>query len=398
MSAFMSSPLQKQLGTTLHKSQQRIDQRIKKWQDLRQAVESTKVSNKPPHSRWQTRNISARHSNKLCFHSALCTNGPGGERADLHWAPAFHREEVQWSQGDGPRPREDHRDAGGDTAGPLGGGDHPAEEETQRPGEALAHGRSHTLSTGEVDLNWGPRPLHDLLDVPFLISIFPFLIILQSWQSLSGPSGYEDLNNITVAPYYSFDATKRAIAALKLQVEEVSKTEMSKISGAGGQTSLSSPQGELVPLFHDAYAAVCLYNLSVHSEGSLHHPRSRHKDEERIDSDGRDEDKRGAEIKGRAESKRRIEIKRRTEDKRRFLEMWVIRLLLNIVISCSHGFLRGSDREFSVPDKGMSTPCGETTETRVREGMLLAEQVWWNVRQPTHSSVLLKQTRVFLLL
>ena len=160
-----------------------------------------------------------------------------------------------------------------------------------------------------------------MLDVPFLISIFPFLIILQSWQSLSGPSGYEDLNNITVAPYYSFDATKRAIAALKLQVEEVSKTEMSKISGAGGQTSLSSPQGELVPLFHDAYAAVCLYNLSVHSEGSLHHPRSRHKDEERIDSDGRDEDKRGAEIKGRAESKRRIEIKRRTEDKRRFLEM-----------------------------------------------------------------------------
>ncbi|KAG7216351.1 hypothetical protein INR49_021756 [Caranx melampygus] len=86
---------QKQLGTTLHKSQQRIDQRLKKWQDLRQAVESVK-----------------------------------------------------------------------------------------------------------------------------------------SWQSLSGPSGYEDLNNITVAPYYSFDATKRAIATLKLQVEEVSKTEMSKISGA----------------------------------------------------------------------------------------------------------------------------------------------------------------------
>lgn len=35
---------QKQLGVTLHKSQQRIDQRVKKWQDLRQAVESVKVS------------------------------------------------------------------------------------------------------------------------------------------------------------------------------------------------------------------------------------------------------------------------------------------------------------------------------------------------------------------
>lgn len=55
----------------------------------------------------------------------------------------------------------------------------------------------------------------------------------QSWQSLSGPSGYEDLNNLSVAPHYSFDATKRAIASLKLQVEEISKAEMSKISETG---------------------------------------------------------------------------------------------------------------------------------------------------------------------
>lgn len=39
---------QKQLGTTLHKSQTRIDQRIKKWQELRQAVESVKVSKSWP--------------------------------------------------------------------------------------------------------------------------------------------------------------------------------------------------------------------------------------------------------------------------------------------------------------------------------------------------------------
>uniref|UniRef100_A0A3P8T0A2 B30.2/SPRY domain-containing protein n=1 Tax=Amphiprion percula TaxID=161767 RepID=A0A3P8T0A2_AMPPE len=55
---------------------------------------------------------------------------------------------------------------------------------------------------------------------------------LQSWQSLSGPSGYEDLNNISVVPNYNFDSTKRAISAMRLQIEEVSKTEMSKISGA----------------------------------------------------------------------------------------------------------------------------------------------------------------------
>lgn len=59
------------------------------------------------------------------------------------------------------------------------------------------------------------------------------VIIHQGWQSLSGPSGYEDLNKISVAPYYSFEATKRAIASLKIQVEEVTKIEISKISGAG---------------------------------------------------------------------------------------------------------------------------------------------------------------------
>lgn len=66
-----------------------------------------------------------------------------------------------------------------------------------------------------------------------LMCTFDVVIIHQSWQSLSGPSGYEDLNNISVAPHYSFDATKRAIASLKLQVEEISKTEISKISGTG---------------------------------------------------------------------------------------------------------------------------------------------------------------------
>lgn len=67
-------------------------------------------------------------------------------------------------------------------------------------------------------------------------------IARQSWQSLSGPSGYEDLNDISVAPHYSFDATKRAIASLKLQVEEVSKTEMSKISETGKEKKTKKKQ------------------------------------------------------------------------------------------------------------------------------------------------------------
>ncbi|KAF7647484.1 hypothetical protein LDENG_00171790, partial [Lucifuga dentata] len=64
-----------------------------------------------------------------------------------------------------------------------------------------------------------------------------------SWQSLSGPSGYEDLNNTAVAPYYSFDSTKRAIAALKLQVEEVTKAEMNKIAAAVKEVYITQEVG-----------------------------------------------------------------------------------------------------------------------------------------------------------
>lgn len=171
--------------------------------------------------------------------SALGSNGPGGERAHLRRAPALHREEVQRSQGDDLHTREDHGDAGGNTARPHGGGDHSPEEEAQRPGQALTHRRPHPLSAGEPQQHSRPKSTtcvvrDDKTTFPILVcSFYLATIARQSWQSLSGPSGYEDLNNISVAPYYSFDATKRAIASLKLQVEEISKTELSKISGTG---------------------------------------------------------------------------------------------------------------------------------------------------------------------
>lgn len=63
--------------------------------------------------------------------------------------------------------------------------------------------------------------------------MFPLFLIYQSWQSLSGPSGYEDLNKIKVAPHYSFEASKRAVATLRVQTEEILKTEMIKVSDAG---------------------------------------------------------------------------------------------------------------------------------------------------------------------
>ncbi|XP_045926560.1 tripartite motif-containing protein 16 isoform X2 [Micropterus dolomieu] len=164
---------QKQLGTTLHKSQQRIDQRVKKWQDLRQAVESVK-------------------------HSAL-TVLEENERIFTELLLSIERKHNEVK-------------------------------------EMIRSHEKTTVTRAEILLNRLEEEITLLrkrhTDLEKLSHTDDHIHFLQSWQSLSGPSGYEDLNNISVAPNYSFDATKRAIASLKLQVEEVSKTEMSKIIGA----------------------------------------------------------------------------------------------------------------------------------------------------------------------
>lgn len=164
---------QKQLGTTLHKSQARIDQRVKKWQDLRQAVESVKHSAQ-----------TALEENERIFSELLLSierrYNEVKEMVRAHEKTTVTRAEILLDRLEEEITllRKKHTDL-----------------------EKLSHTDDH---------------IH----------------FLQSWQSLSGPSGYEDLNNVSVAPNYSFDSTKRAIAALKLQVEEVSKMEMSKISTA----------------------------------------------------------------------------------------------------------------------------------------------------------------------
>ncbi|XP_026165438.1 tripartite motif-containing protein 16 [Mastacembelus armatus] len=164
---------QKQLGTTLLKSQQRIDQRIKKWQDLRQAVESVK------HSAQTVLEENERIFTELLLFMERKYNEVK-EMIRSHEKTTVSRAEILLDR---------------------------LEEEI-----TLMKKRHNDLET----LSHTDDHIH----------------FLQSWQSLSGPSGYEDLNNVSVAPYYSFDSTKRAIAALKLQVEEVTKTEISKIAVA----------------------------------------------------------------------------------------------------------------------------------------------------------------------
>ncbi|CAN9499787.1 unnamed protein product [Ophioblennius macclurei] len=164
---------QKQLGVTLHRSQNRIDQRVKKWQDLRQAVEAVKHSAQTAHE-----------ENERIFTELLLSierkYNEVKEMIRSHEKTTVTRAELLLSrlEEEITLMRKRHTDL-----------------------EKLSHTDDH---------------IH----------------FLQSWQSLSGPSGYEDLNNVSVVQNFSFESTKRAIAALKLQVEEVSKTEMVKISGA----------------------------------------------------------------------------------------------------------------------------------------------------------------------
>ncbi|XP_077585565.1 tripartite motif-containing protein 16 [Stigmatopora nigra] len=164
---------QKQLSTTLHKSQQRIDERVKKWQDIRQAVEAMKHSAE-----------SVLEENERIFTELLRS----------------------------------------------------IERKYNEVKEMIRSHEKTTVNRGEILLDRLEEEVTLLrkrhTDLEKLSHTDDHIHFLQSWQSLSGPSGYEDLNNVSVAPNYSFDATKRAVAALKLQVEEISKKETMKVSAA----------------------------------------------------------------------------------------------------------------------------------------------------------------------
>ncbi|KAJ0004776.1 hypothetical protein NQD34_010990 [Periophthalmus magnuspinnatus] len=164
---------QKQLGVTLHKSQQRIDQRVKKWQDLRQAMESMK-------------------------HSAQVTM----EENERIFTELLLSIERKYNE---------------------------VKEMIRSHERATITSTQLLLDRLEEEITLLKKRHNDLEKLSHTDDHIHFL---QSWQSLSGPSGYEDLNRISVAPNYSFDATKRAVASLKLQVEEVAKQEISKISAS----------------------------------------------------------------------------------------------------------------------------------------------------------------------
>ncbi|KAK2896517.1 hypothetical protein Q8A67_011005 [Cirrhinus molitorella] len=164
---------QKQLGAKLMTSQQKIEERIKKWQDLRQAVASLK------------------HSSQ----NVLDEN----ERIFAELLKALERR-------------------------------HGEVKEMIRAQETLLLTRAEGhLARLEEEITL-LRKKHT--DLEQLSQSDDHIHFLQSWQSLSAPSGYEDLSKVTLAPHHTFDNAKKAIFDLKVQLEDISKEELNKISSA----------------------------------------------------------------------------------------------------------------------------------------------------------------------
>ncbi|XP_066535735.1 tripartite motif-containing protein 16-like [Hoplias malabaricus] len=164
---------QKQLGAKLMASQQKIEERVKKWQDLRQATESLKNSSQ----------------------NVLDEN----ERIFTELIRALERRYMDVKES-------------------------VRTQETVLMTQAERH-----LGRMEEEITLLKKKHNDLEK---LSNSDDHIHFLQSWQSLSAPSGYEDLSKVALAHQHSFDKAKKAISELKVQLEDVSKEELNKISSA----------------------------------------------------------------------------------------------------------------------------------------------------------------------
>ncbi|XP_026879319.2 tripartite motif-containing protein 16 [Electrophorus electricus] len=164
---------QKELGVTLMTSQQKIEERVKKWQDLRQAAESLKHSSQ-----------SLLEENDRIFTELI----QALERRHADVKEMVRTQEVALLT-------QAER--------------HQGQMEEEITLLRMKHNDLEKLSHSEDHIHF-----------------------LQSWQALTGPSGYEDLSKTALVPQHTFDKAKKAISDLKVQLEDVSKEELSKISHA----------------------------------------------------------------------------------------------------------------------------------------------------------------------
>ncbi|KAG9335627.1 hypothetical protein JZ751_004392 [Albula glossodonta] len=164
---------QKQLGAKLLKSQQKIEGRLKKWQDLKQAVAALK-------------------------HSAQ-TAVEENERIFTELVRSVQRRYTEVRQ------------------------------QIQAQERVMVTRANMLLSKLEQEVAELRRRHNELEQLSHTEDHIHFI---QSWQSLSSPSGYEEVSSINVDPHSSFGPTKKAIADLKERVEDVFKGELSNVSAA----------------------------------------------------------------------------------------------------------------------------------------------------------------------
>ncbi|KAJ8402800.1 hypothetical protein AAFF_G00364720 [Aldrovandia affinis] len=162
---------QKQLGAALMKSQQRIQGRVKKWQDLKQAVASLKHSAQ-----------TAVEENERIF-------------TELVRAIQTRHTEVR--------------------------------QQIQAQERAIVTQVIVLMDQLEKEVTELRRRQSELEELSHNDDNIHFI---QSWQSLSSPSGYEDISHIYINQHSSFGPTKKAISALKERLEDVWTGELVKIS------------------------------------------------------------------------------------------------------------------------------------------------------------------------
>ncbi|KAJ8377053.1 hypothetical protein SKAU_G00076330 [Synaphobranchus kaupii] len=162
---------QKQLGATQSKFQQRIQEREKELQDLRQAVQSLK-------------------------HSA---------QAAVEDSESIFTELIRSIERRCSEVKELIRDQ-------------------EKAEVSRAEGLLDQLEQEIAELRKRDAELEQLSHTEDHIHF------LQSWQSLCAPPGPADIPSITVSPHVSFEAVRKSVSELKERLEDVCKGELVKIS------------------------------------------------------------------------------------------------------------------------------------------------------------------------
>ncbi|XP_064190025.1 tripartite motif-containing protein 16-like [Anguilla rostrata] len=162
---------QKQLGVTQSKFQQRIQEREKELQDLRQAVQSLK-----------------------------CSAQAAVEDSERIFTELIHSIERRRSE-----VKELIRDQ-------------------EKAEVSRAEGLLEQLEQEIAELRRRDAELEQLSHTEDHIHF------LQSCQSLCAPPGPEDLPSITVSPHVSFEAVRKSVSELKERLEDVCQVELVKIS------------------------------------------------------------------------------------------------------------------------------------------------------------------------